>query len=124
MPSPLRAMQIHGCLQLVDIVITGGCAQVVFARGHWKAPVWQGRFANMAQAGSDDDSLLVTWFLLEKPQPPGQAANLAATADGEHLSILGEVCFAVQEGLPSACITRVAVSCHRRWITVSQSTDY
>lgn len=63
----------------------GGCiAQVVFARGHWKAPVWQGRFANMAQAGSSDDSLLVTWFLLEKVQPPGQATNLASNTEGAH----------------------------------------
>jgi len=60
----------------------GWIAQVVFARGHWKAPVWQGRFANMAQAGNSDDTLLVTWFLLEKVQPPGQATNLASNTEG------------------------------------------
>lgn len=47
--------------------------------------MWQGRFANMAQAGSDDDSLLVTWFLLEKPQPPGQATNLSSNTEGAAL---------------------------------------
>ena len=108
------------CKKSISLIELPGCAQVVFARGHWKAPVWQGRFANMAQAGSDDDSLLVTWFLLEKPQLPGQAANLATTADGAHGTILRSV-LRPRRDCPDACMTRVAVSGLRSWCAVSRS---
>jgi hypothetical protein len=49
--------------------------EVFFSRGHWQRPVWQGRFAGASNPGAEDDSLVVTWFLLEKPHPPAQPSD-------------------------------------------------
>ena len=49
--------------------------QVAYARGHWQRPVWQGRFAGTVPAGSDDDSLVIVWLLLERRPSQNQRSK-------------------------------------------------
>ena len=57
--------------------------QVAYARGHWQRPVWQGRFAGTVPAGSDDDSLVITWLLLERrPVQSPRSLDLEEDAKG------------------------------------------
>ena len=57
--------------------------QIAYARGHWQRPVWQGRFAGTVPAGSDDDSLVIAWLLLERrPAPSPRSQNPEEEAKG------------------------------------------
>lgn len=71
---------------LIHATVVSGYVQVAYARGNWQRPVWQGRFAGMVPAGSDDDSLVVVWLLLERLRP--QAPNTQDSADADKGALL------------------------------------